>query len=96
MYFLLIILVFFLLNKTNRLEDKLQKSILNAKEHETKAEIYFNEYIQAIEKDNALKEKYDSLKFEKNKYKTIYNEKIKIIDKYSISDMQLYFNNRTK
>ncbi len=92
----LIIVIYFLFNKTESLEKKIQDASLKAKEHETKAKLYKETYDNLIQKDSALEVKYDSLFIEKNKIKIIYNEKIKLVDKYSVSDMQHYFNERTK
>jgi hypothetical protein len=88
----LLIVIYFLFNRTQHLEIEVQKGIEKAKEHEKKAEFYFNIYELQMEKDIDLQFKYDSLVIEKNK---IY-EKIKFVDRYTVSDMQSYFNERTK
>lgn len=92
----LLIVIFFLFNRTKSLEKNVQESLDKAKEHEIKANFYKGIYDKLLEEDNALEVKYDSLVIEKDKVKILYNEKIKLVDKYSVSDMQQYFNERTK
>jgi hypothetical protein len=92
----LLIFAFFLFNKTKSLESKIVNTLEKAKEHEIKANFYKDIYKKLLEEDIALEVKYDSLVIEKNKVKILYNEKIKLVDKYSVSDMQQYFNERTK
>ena len=92
----LIIVICFLFNRTKSLEKSVEQSLNKAKEHEIKANFYKNIYHKLLEEDIALEVKYDSLLIEKNKVKILYNEKIKLVDKYSVSDMQQYFNERTK
>jgi hypothetical protein len=93
---ILIIVIFFLINNTSSLEKKVIDAQIEAKEHETKAKFYLNIYKSSIEKDNALKVKYDSLLIEKQTIKKQYYEKIKLVDKYSVYDMQSYFDERYK
>ena len=92
---ILCVVIFFLFNSTTKLEGKLTESETKAKEHEIKAQFYLDIYHMQLDKDTVLLAKYDSLLLEKNKTKILYNEKIKIINRYSVSDMQLYFNERT-
>lgn len=92
----LLITIFFLFNSTKALENKVEEESTKAKQHEIKAKFYKGLYDKLIEEDIALEVKYDSLVIEKDKIKIIYNEKIKLVNKYSVSDMQSYFNERTK
>lgn len=92
----LLIVIYFLFNRTKYLEKNVQESLDKAKEHEIKAKFYKGIYDKLLEEDNVLEVKYDSLIIEKDKIKILYNEKIKLVDKYSVSDMQQYFNERTK
>lgn len=93
---ILIIIIFFLLNNTSSLDEKVTDAKIEAKEHEVKAQFYLNLYKQGILKDDSLKIKYDSLLIEKQTIKKQYYEKIKLVDKYSIYDMQSYFDERYK
>lgn len=61
-----------------------------------KAKFYKGIYDDLMEKDNALEVKYDSLVLEKDKIKIQYHEKIKLVNKYTVSNMQHYFDERTK
>lgn len=92
----LLITIFFLFNSTKALENKVEEESTKAKQHEIKAKFYKGLYDKLIEEDIALEVKYDSLVIEKDKIKIIYNEKIKLVNKYSVSDMQRYFDERTK
>jgi len=91
----LLIIVFFLLNKTSNLESKSEKHLQEAREHEIKAKFYKSLYDNLVEEESALEVKYDSLVLEKDKIKIQYHEKFKIINLYSVSDMQRYFDERT-
>jgi len=93
---ILLIVIYFLFNQTKTLETKVATAIEKAKEHEIKAQFYLDIYHLQMEKDVDLQNKYDSLLLEKNKIKIQYNEKIKIINEFTVSDMQSYFNERTK
>ena len=93
---ILLVVIYFLFNRIGLLDEKIKDASLKAKEHETKAVLYKKIYDDLIQKDSVLEVKYDSLFVEKNKLKIIYNEKIKLVNKYSVSDMQHYFNERTK
>ena len=91
-----LVIIYFLINKTQSLDKKIEDTVLKAKEHEVKSKFYKEIYDNLIEKDSALQIKYDSLSLEKNRIKIKYNEKIKLVNKYSVSDMQHYFDERTK
>ena len=91
---ILLIIVYFLFNRTQTLENKVQTSIQKAKEHEIKASFYKGIYDKLLEKDIALETKYDSLVIEKDKVKIKYNEKIKLVNKYSVSDWQRFYDER--
>lgn len=89
-------------NDTSSLKKKIITESQSAKVNEALAKEYKNQYDLLKGQDNPLQSKYDSLKLELQKsqktiikLKTIYNEKIKIVNKYSVSDMQSYFDNRT-
>jgi len=92
----LLIVIFFLFNRTKSLEKNIQESLDKAKEHEIKANFYKGIYDKLLEEDNALEVKYDSLVLEKDKIKILYNEKIIKVNAYTVLDMQQYFNERTK
>ena len=91
---ILLIVIYFLFNRTQSLEYKVQQSIDKAKEHEIKANFYKGIYDKLLEKDIALETKYDSLVIEKDKVKIKYNEKIKLVNKYSVSDWQRFYDER--
>ena len=93
---ILLIVIYFLFNRIGLLDEKIKDASLKAKEHETKAILYKEIYDDLMQKDSVLEVKYDSLFVEKNKIKIQYNEKIKLVNKYSVSDMQHYFDERTK
>ena len=93
---ILLIIIYFLFNKTKSLEEKVKETISIAEQHEIKAEFYKVIYDDLIEKDDALEFKYDSLVLEKDKIKIKYYEKIKLVNEYTVSDMQYYFDERTK
>lgn len=92
----LLIVIYFLFNRTGALERQVEESNSKAKEHEIKAKFYKGIYDDLMEKDNVLEVKYDSLVLEKDKIKIKYHEKIKLVNKYTVSDMQYYFDERTK
>jgi hypothetical protein len=93
---ILLIIIYFLFNKTKSLEEKVKETISIAEQHEIKAEFYKVIYDDLIDKDYALEFKYDSLVLEKDKIKIKYYEKIKLVNEYTVSDMQYYFDERTK
>jgi len=90
-------------NRTESLQKKVVELTNEAKVNEALAKEYRHQYDLLKAQDNPLQSKNDSLKLELQKsqktiikLKTIYNEKIKIINKYSVSDMQSYFDKRTR
>lgn len=91
----LLVVVFFLWNKTSTLELESKEHLEKAKEHEIKASFYKQQHDNLVKEESALEVKYDSLVLVKDKIKIKYHEKFKIIDKYSVSDMQRYFDERT-
>jgi hypothetical protein len=84
---ILLVVIWFQFNKTEKLE-------LKAKEHEIKAKHYYKLYEVQMQLEKEMEASYDSLLQIKNKIN--YHEKIKVVNKYSVSDMQRYFNERTK
>jgi len=89
-------------NRTEGLEKKVVELTNEAKVNEALAKEYRHQYDLLKAEDNPLQSKYDSIKLELQKsqktiikLKTIYNEKLKIVNQYSISDMQSYFDQRT-
>lgn len=87
--------LFFLTNKTITLKknnEKLKDSVIRLNE---RADLYVKAYYDILKRDSVLNQRYDSLKKERQKIKTKYVERIKVIDKYSVSDMQRYFDERT-
>jgi hypothetical protein len=92
----LLVVIYFLFNRTKHLESSVNDLKIQAKDHEIKAKFYKSIYDKLMEKDNELQLKYDSLVTEREKIKIEYREKIKLIDKYTVSDMQQYFDERTK
>lgn len=91
----LIIAVFFGVNKTTSLEKENEALKDSAIASKVKAEMYLKMYYNLKEKDGVLVKTKDSLLKQKQITKTKYVEKIKLISKYSVSDMQCYFNERT-
>lgn len=94
-YIVLFIVVFFLINNTLRLEQENRELESKAVFYELKAKEKLNEYNTLKQKDSALELSYDSLINIKSKIKIKYNERIKIVDRYTISDMQQFFDQRT-
>ena len=90
----LAIVTFFLINTTDILNKKIQAAESKAKEHERTSKFYQDIYDMQLAKDQDLQASYDSLLLEKQKIK--YYDKIKLVNRYSVSDMQSYFNERTK
>jgi len=89
-------------NDTSKLKKDIVTESQSAKVNEALAKEYRHQYDLLKAQDNPLQSKYDSLKLELSKsqktiikLKTIYNEKLKIVNKYSVSDMQYYFDKRT-
>jgi hypothetical protein len=89
------IIIYFLFNRTSNLEKQVEDASSKAMEHEIKAKFYKGLSDNLIEEESALEVKYDSLVLEKDKIKIQYHEKFKIINLYTISDMQRYFDERT-
>jgi len=90
-------------NRTESLQKEVVELTNDAKVNEALAKEYKHEYDLLKAQDNPLQSKYDSIKLELKKsektiikLKTIYNEKLKIVNQYSISDMQSYFDQRTR
>lgn len=94
-YIVLFVVVFFLINNTLRLEQENRELESKAVFYELKAKEKLNEYNTLKQKDSALELSYDSLINIKSKIKIKYNERIKIVDRYTISDMQQFFDQRT-
>ena len=88
------LITFFFINNTSKLNEKVEEAQSKAKEHERTSKFYKDIYDMQMEKDAALQASYDSLILEKQKIK--YYDKIKLVDRYSVSDMQQYFDERTK
>ena len=91
---ILLIVIYFLFNQTQSLEAKVINAVEKAKEHEIKAQFYLDIYHLQMERDAVLESKYDSLLLEKNKFKIQYNEKIKYINRFTVSDWQQFYNER--
>ena len=86
---------FFFFNSSKESEkniEELENKVIRLNE---RADLYVKAYYQQIAKDSVLKLKYDSLLVERQKIKKEYVEKIKIVDRYTVSDMQRYFDERT-
>ena len=88
----LMISVFFLWNNTSRQDAEIQKLTALSKEQQSNAEYYKELYGKQINTDKQLSTSYDSLTLIKNKIQI--NEKIKLVDRYNVSDMQSYFTDR--
>lgn len=92
---LVLLSLFFIFNRTEGLKednDRLHDSIIRLNE---RADLYVKAYYDILKKDSVLNQRYDSLNKERQKIKTRYVERIKVIDRYSVSDMQRYFDERT-
>lgn len=92
---LVLLSLFFISNRTEGLRednDRLHDSIIRLNE---RADLYVRAYYDILRKDSVLNQRYDSLNKERQKIKTKYVERIKVIDRYSVSDMQRYFDERT-
>lgn len=88
------IVIFFLWNSTKTLDQKVVDATRKATEHSQNAAYYKELYDSQIKIDEALATSYDSLVLVKNKLIIIENEKIKLVDPYTVSDMQSYFYDR--
>lgn len=85
-----------LLNSTNKLEKENSELKIKVARLNERADLYVKAYYNILSKDSVLKRSYDSLASEKQKIKKEYVYKIKEVDRYSVSDMQRYFDERTK
>lgn len=92
----LLIIIYFLANRTVVLEQKVQDALNEAKTNRDRSIFYKSIYDNLIIEEDNLRFKYDSLVLEKDKIKIEYHEKIKLVNKYTVSDMQRYFDERTK
>jgi hypothetical protein len=90
-----LISIAFLLNSTNKLEQENLKLKIKVIRLNERADLYVKAYYNILSKDSVLNRRYDSLLSEKQKIKKEYVYKIKQVDRYSISDMQRYFDERT-
>ena len=84
--------IFFLWNDTERLNNEVILSEQRATSHKNSAEYYKELYDAQIKTDKQQAKSYDSLFKLKIKIQT--NEKIKLVDRYTISDKQSYFTDR--
>lgn len=99
LYIIIAILViglgYLLINGTKGLSNSAQKHLENAQKHGDSAKAYIEHYNGRIVKDSALERRYDDLQKIKQTIKIQTDEKIKLVNKYSVSDMQQYFDYRT-
>jgi predicted RND superfamily exporter protein len=91
----LVIALFFNLNKTRHLENENKVLKDSALFYNAQAKTYIKMYENLKEKDGVLVKTKDSLIRQKSKIKKVYVQKIKLVSKYSVSDMQCYFDERT-
>ena len=84
--------IFFLWNDTERLNNEVILSEQRATSHKNSAEYYKELYDAQIKTDKQQAKSYDSLY--QIKIKIQINEKIKLVDRYTISDKQFYFADR--
>jgi hypothetical protein len=94
-YVVLLAIIFFLANSTYVLEEKNKQLESEAVFYDLKAKEQISKYEVLKSKDSALQASYDSLKKTRSNIKIKYNERIKIINMYSVSDMQHFFDERT-
>jgi hypothetical protein len=95
-YIVIAVLFILLLTRTASLEIKNDKLLIEAEKHDLRAKYLVSQYDTLKKQDSVLKLKYDSIESTRTIIKIRYNEKIKVINKYSVSDMQHYFDERTK
>jgi hypothetical protein len=100
LYILIIIVsgglnVYQFLNSGSSSEKKADKHQNQAEIHQDSSLIHFEQYKGRIVKDSVLEKSYDSLLNVKNQIKPQYYEKYKVVNTYSVSDMQSYFDDRT-
>lgn len=88
-------LLFFKSNNQEKLEVENQTLRDSSLVYKAKAKMYIDMYENLKREDSLLVLKKDSLLVEKQKTQIKYVEKIKLVSKYSVSDMQCYFNERT-
>lgn len=86
---------FFFFNSTSKLEKENAELKIKVVRLNERADLYVKAYYNVLSKDSVLKRSYDSLLSEKQKIKREYVYKIKEVDRYSVSDMQRYFDERT-
>lgn len=86
---------FFFFNSTSKLEKENAELKIKVARLNERADLYVKAYYNILSKDSVLKRSYDSLLSEKQKIKKEYVYKIKEVDRYSVSDMQRYFDERT-
>ena len=84
--------IFFIWNDTEKLNNAVILSEQRAKGHETSSEYYKGLYDKQIKNDKQQSKSYDSLLDVKPKIQI--NEKLKIVDRYTIGDKQSYFTDR--
>lgn len=100
LYILIIIVlgglnVYQFLNSGKSSEKKADAHQNQAAIHADSAKVHFERYKGYEVKDSALAKSYDSLVIQLNQLKKQSNEKYKVIDRYGVSDMQYYFDERT-
>lgn len=95
-YIIIAVLFILLLTRSASLELKNDLLLKEANRHDLRAKYFISQYDTLKKQDSVLKIKYDSLSNTRTIIKTQYNEKIKVINKYSVSDMQQYFDERTE
>jgi hypothetical protein len=95
-YIIIAVLFILLLTRSASLELKNDSLLQEAEKHDLRAKYLLSQYDTLKKQDSVLKLKYDSISSIRTIIKTQYNEKIKVINKYSVSDMQQYFDERTK
>ena len=100
LYILIIIVlgglnVFQFLNNGKSSEKKADAHQIQAEIHNDNAKVHFERYKGREVKDSALEKSYDSLVIRLNQLKNQTDEKYKVIDRYGVSDMQSYFDERT-
>jgi hypothetical protein len=95
-YIVIVVLFILLLTRSASLELKNELLLKEAEKHDLRAKYFLSQYDTLKKQDSVLKLKYDSVERVRTVIKTQYNERIKVINKYSVSDMQQYFDERTK
>lgn len=95
-YIAIAVLFILLLTRSASLERNNNTLLREAEKHDLRAKFLISQYDTLKKQDSVLKLKYDSVERVRTIIKTQYNERIKVINKYSVSDMQQYFDERTK